>query len=173
MSERTADPLALAAALRPGASVGRLARAALGASALALAGCMNLIPAYERPAAPVAATYPAETAPAGAGGAVPAADIDWQRFFADTRLKRLIELALVNNRDLRIAVLNIEQARAIHQIRRADQWPSVGIGGSASRAAVGDGVATVYAVGFAVAGYELDRSAASLRLWTRPNRSSS
>jgi hypothetical protein len=113
-------------------------------------------PEYERPAAPVPPTYPADVTPASAPGAEAAADIDWQRFFADPRLKRLIELALANNRDLRIAVLNIEQARAIHQIRRADELPSVGIGGSASRAAVGDGVATVYAVGFAVAGYELD-----------------
>src|SRR5206468_3395495 len=48
------------------------------------------------------------------------------------------------------------QARAVYQIRRADQWPSVGVGASASRAAIGNGVATVYSVGFAVASYELD-----------------
>jgi len=131
-------------------------RAALAVATLALAACSSLVPEYERPAAPVPPTYPADVAPASVPGAEAAADIDWQRFFADPRLKRLIELALANNRDLRIAVLNIEQARAIHQIRRADELPSIGIGGSASRAAVGDGVATVYAVGFAVAGYELD-----------------
>ena len=51
-------------------------------------------------------------------------DLDWQRFFADPRLKRLIDLALVNNRDLRVAVLNIEQARALYDVRRADQWPT-------------------------------------------------
>ena len=131
-------------------------RATLAVATLALSSCSSLIPEYQRPAAPVPPSYPADVTAAGPPGAEAAADIDWQRFFADPRLKRLIELALANNRDLRIAVLNIEQARAIHQIRRADQYPSVGIGGSASRAAVGDGVATVYAVGFAVTGYELD-----------------
>ena len=118
-------------------------RAALAGATLALAACTSLIPSYERPAAPVAPTYPPDVAPASVPGGEAAADIDWQRFFADPRLKRLIELALANNRDLRIAVLNIEQARAIHQIRRADELPSVGIGASASRAAIGNGVATV------------------------------
>src|SRR6187402_662074 len=95
---------------------------------LMAAGCMRFIPAYERPAAPVAPTYAPELTPAGAPGVPAAADIEWQRFFADPRLKRLIELAIANNRDLRIAVLNIEQARAIHQIRRADELPSIGVG---------------------------------------------
>jgi len=131
-------------------------RAALAVATLALAACSSLIPEYQRPAAPVPPTYPADVAPASSAGAEAAADIDWQRFFADPRLKRLIELALANNRDLRIAVLNIEQARAIYQIRRADELPTVGVGAAASRAAIGNGVATVYSVGFAVASYELD-----------------
>ena len=119
--------------------------------------CSSLVPKYERPAAPVPPTDPADVKLAGQHPPPEAAaDIDWQRFFADPRLKRLIELSLASNRDLRVAVLDIEQARAIHQIRRADELPSIGIGASASRAAVGNGVATVYAVGFAVAGYELD-----------------
>ena len=55
-----------------------------------LAGCASMAPPYERPAAPVAATFPGE--PAGsAPAAVPAAEIDWQQFFVDPRLKRLIE----------------------------------------------------------------------------------
>jgi multidrug efflux system outer membrane protein len=157
MSERSADPIAPAAARRRRAQRRRLACAAVGASALALAGCMNLIPAYERPAAPVPGTYPPETVPAGASGAVPAADIDWQRFFADPRLKRLIALALQNNRDLRIAVLNIEQARATYQVRRADELPSVGAGANVQRQPGGSGnVVSSYAVGLAVSSYELD-----------------
>ena len=138
-------------------SAPRPLRAALTAAmTLALAACSSLVPDYQRPAAPVPPSYPADVTPASVAGAEAAADIDWQRFFADPRLKRLIALALENNRDLRIAVLNIEQARAIYQIRRADELPSVGVGVAASRAAVGNGVATVYSVGFAVAGYELD-----------------
>ena len=131
-------------------------RAALAVATLALAACSSLIPPYQRPAAAVPATYPPDVTVPGAPGAEAAADVDWQRFFADPRLKQLIGLALANNRDLRIAVLNIEQARAIYQIRRADELPTVGVGAAASRAAVGNGVATVYSVGFAVAGYELD-----------------
>jgi multidrug efflux system outer membrane protein len=126
------------------------------ATLFAFAGC-SMIPSYERPAAPVPATYPAETAPAVAQASPPAAEVEWQRFFADPRLKRLIDLSLVNNRDLRVAILNIEQARAFYDVRRADEWPTLGIGGSAARAATGAGsIGPLYTVGGAVTAYELD-----------------
>ena len=128
------------------------------ATSLMLAGCMSFIPAYERPAAPVAAAYAPELTPAGAGaGATAAADIEWQRYFTDARLKRLIEIALVNNRDLRVAVLNIEQARAAYQVKRADELPSLGAGFTAQRSAGSNGgLVNTYAVGLQVSGYELD-----------------
>ncbi|HEY2561122.1 MAG TPA: efflux transporter outer membrane subunit [Caldimonas sp.] len=131
-------------------------RLVIAAAALVLAGCTSFIPTYERPAAPVAANYPQQAASAPVAGSEAAADIDWQRFFADPRLKRLIALALVDNRDLRVAVLNIEQTRALYQVRRADELPTVGAGGSVSQTPVGSSVITVYAVGLAVTSYELD-----------------
>ena len=72
----------------------------------------------------------------------------WQTFFPDTRLQRLIELALVNNRDLRVAVLNIEQARAQYQMRRADQFPTINgvLSGSRTPSASG-GVTSLYSAG--------------------------
>ena len=71
----------------------------------ALLGGCSLMPDYERPAAPVAASWP--TGPAyqpekAAGDAVPAAEIAWRDFYADARLRQVIELALANNRDLRV-----------------------------------------------------------------------
>ena len=133
------------------------ALAAQGA-ALLLAGCMSFIPAYERPAAPVAGTYAPELIPAGAAGAgEAAAEIEWQRYFADARLKRLIEIALTNNRDLRVAVLNIEQARAAYQIKRADELPTLGGGGNAQRQpGSGGGLVNTYAMGLQVTSFELD-----------------
>ena len=128
------------------------------AAALLLGGCMSFIPKYERPAAPVAPAYAPELLAAGAGsGTVAAADIEWQRFFTDARLRRLIELSLANNRDLRVAVLNIEAARAAYQVKRADELPSVGAGFTAQRAAGSTGgLVNTYAVGLQVTGYELD-----------------
>jgi multidrug efflux system outer membrane protein len=127
------------------------------AAALVLGGCMSFIPKYERPAAPVAPAYAPELMPAGSTNATAAADIEWQRFFADPRLKRLIELSLQNNRDLRVAILNIEAARATYQIRRADELPSVGAGFTANRGAgAKGGLVNTYAVGFQFTGYELD-----------------
>jgi multidrug efflux system outer membrane protein len=126
------------------------------ACALALSSCMSFTPAYERPAGPVVSAYAPELMPAGAGS-VSAADIEWQRYFSDPRLKRLIETALQNNRDLRVAVLNIEQARAAYQVRRADELPSLGAGGLASRQVGSNGkLGNTYAVGLQVTGYELD-----------------
>ncbi len=126
------------------------------ACALALGGCMSFIPAYERPAAPVAAAYAPELMPEGAGGTA-AADIEWQRYFSDPRLKRLIEVALQNNRDLRVAVLTIEQARAAYQVKRADELPTLGGGVTAQRQPGAKGsLVNTYAVGLLVTGYELD-----------------
>jgi multidrug efflux system outer membrane protein len=96
------------------------------AVAVALSACASLAPPYERPTAPVTADWPAGPAyaPRAAGDAA-AADIAWQDFFVDARLRELVALALANNRDLRVAVLNIERARALYQIQRADLFPTV------------------------------------------------
>jgi outer membrane protein, multidrug efflux system len=126
------------------------------AAALLLGGCMSFIPAYERPAAPVAPAYAPELVPAGGSEATAATEIEWQRYFADARLQRLIEIALQNNRDLRVAVLGIEQARAAYQVRRADELPTIGAGLTAQRQASGGNLVNSYAVGLAVTGYEFD-----------------
>lgn len=63
-------------------------------------------------------------------GDVIAADIGWRTFFVDPRLQRTIALALSNNRDLRIALLNIEKERAEYRIQRASLFPEVDLGAS-------------------------------------------
>jgi outer membrane protein, multidrug efflux system len=137
--------------------VSRVAAGAALAAASLLGGCMSFIPDYERPAAPVAPAYAPELLPAGPPGVAPAAEIDWQSYFTDARLKRLIEIALANNRDMRVAVLAIEQARAAYQVRRADELPSVGAGLTAQRQAGSNGNAvTSYAAGLQVTSFELD-----------------
>ena len=125
------------------------------AGALTLAGCTSLAPRYERPAAPVAPTF---TDAGAAAGPTAADQIDWQGFFADERLKRLVDVALKNNRDLRVAVLNIEQARATYGVRRADRWPTVNLGATGTRqpATSGDGTSSLYTAGLQVTAYELD-----------------
>ena len=134
------------------------------AAALVASGC-SMIPAYERPAAPVAVTYPIQAAsndradPASALVTQSAPAIAWQTFFADTRLQGLIELALVNNRDLRVAVLNIEQARSQYQIRRSDQFPTInGVlsGLRTPSASPSGGVTSLYSAGLQATAYELD-----------------
>jgi multidrug efflux system outer membrane protein len=123
------------------------------ALAMILSGCMTLAPKYERPAAPVGASFPL----AGAATNQAAATIAWERFFADARLKQLIGMALNNNRDLRVAILNIEQARAAYQIRRADILPTVGLGVSGNRTpGPDDSITSVYTGGLVVSSFELD-----------------
>lgn len=129
--------------------------AALAAAALA-AGCMSLAPEYQRPNAPIAAEYPAAATEA-TGTQRPAWDVEWPAFFADERLRRLITLALQHNRDLRASTAAIEQARAQLQLRRADVYPTIGVGGTAARqiGSSGDPV-TSYSAGFALSTWELD-----------------
>ncbi len=98
----------------------------------ALAGC-SMIPAYQRPALPVADSWPTgeayETVPAQSG----AAPLAWQSFFRDPQLRELIEVALENNRDLRVAVLNVAATSELYRIQRADGLPSLSANGSGSR----------------------------------------
>jgi outer membrane protein, multidrug efflux system len=90
--------------------------------ALLLAGC-TMIPPYRPPALPVPDRYPVSAPPAASGPA--AADIAARDLFRDERLNRLIELALANNRDLRTAVLNVQQTEAQYRISRAALLPTV------------------------------------------------
>ena len=120
--------------------------------AAALAGC-SMMPAYQRPAVPVAASFPN----AGASEGTPAAALAWESFFEDARLRELIASALRNNRDLRIAVLNIEQARAQYDIRRADRLPTLGAQAGGTRAPTASGgSATSYTAALAFSAWELD-----------------
>jgi NodT family efflux transporter outer membrane factor (OMF) lipoprotein len=126
-------------------------RLPLPLAAALLAGCMNLQPGYERPAAPIASTFP-NAAPNEVG--TPPSQLRWADFFTgDARLQRLIALALANNRDLRVAAANIEQARALITVRRADQLPTVGVGVQAERTS---GQPSLYSAGLAFSAFELD-----------------
>lgn len=99
-----------------------------------VAGC-KLAPKYERPAMPVADTWPDGTAYAGASTSTnaPAAATRWQAFFTDAKLLQVIAGALTNNVDLRLALLNVEQARALYGVQRDALFPSFNANGSLSR----------------------------------------
>lgn len=94
-----------------------------------LAGCA--IPTYETPEAPIDDFWPTE-AVVGAHSVAPS-DTAWQVFFNSPTLQLLIQTALENNRDLRIASLKVEEAAARYRIQRADLWPAIGISGIALR----------------------------------------
>jgi multidrug efflux system outer membrane protein len=91
----------------------------LAAALATLLSACTLEPHYDRPASPVP---PLE---GGAAGGTAAADIGWREFFPDPQLQQLIALALTNNRDLRVAVLNVQSAQAQYRIQRAQLFPTV------------------------------------------------
>ena len=106
--------------------------AACGAG-LILGGC-SLAPEYQRPAAPVPTQWPAGPAYRQLPVDVPfAGDLRWREFFADESLRKLIGMALENNRDLRLAALNVERARGMYGIQRGELYPSVNAQGSGGR----------------------------------------
>ena len=123
-----------------------------------LAGC-SMIPAYERPVAPVAVQWPAMGVGTAASATIAAADLPWQDFVGDARLRELVALALQNNRDLRVALLAIDQTRAQYQIRQADQLPTLNaaVAGNRQPAANGSGsITSTYTAGLAMASWEID-----------------
>ncbi|MDD3673995.1 MAG: AdeC/AdeK/OprM family multidrug efflux complex outer membrane factor [Thauera propionica] len=139
-------------------------RSLVVALSAATLGACSMIPAYERPAAPVPASFP-QAAPSEASAAAQQAQaVAWRDYFADARLREVIALALQNNRDLRVAALNIERARAQYGIQRADLFPTIAAsGGQSAQRVPGDlnssGASTVsrqYSANLGFASYELD-----------------
>jgi len=133
--------------------------------ALLLGACTSMAPRYERPQAPVAAAWPAASAPLAADSkAVPADDIAWRDFFSDPKLQQLVALSLANNRDLRVAALNVERARNQYRIQRADLFPAIsGAGGATIQRngpnATGTGrsnISRLYDANVGTSSYELD-----------------
>ena len=136
----------------------------LALAAVILAGC-TMIPKYQRPAAPVAQTWPKNFVPQNQANQTNAvADIGWREFFRDPRLQALIGLALTNNRDLRVAVLNVEQTRAEYRIQLAALIPTVNVNANGERQRTafgynGSGSGTTfsqYNVQLNISSYELD-----------------
>ncbi|MCU0761411.1 MAG: efflux transporter outer membrane subunit [Hydrogenophaga sp.] len=135
-------------------SMPRLRTMAGGLSLAVLAGC-SMIPEYERPAAPVAAAFPGQVTADAAAPA--AAEVPWNQFVRDERLRALVELAIAHNRDLRVAVLNIEQVRAQYQIQRSNQFPKLNLAATGNRQPDGEGgIASTYTAGLAMSSWELD-----------------
>ncbi|MHC8403779.1 efflux RND transporter outer membrane subunit EmhC [Pseudomonas sp. TMB3-21] len=136
----------------------------LAVAAFVLSGC-SLIPDYQQPAAPVAQQYPQGPAysPAQAPSQA-AAEQGWKQFFHDPALQQLIKVALENNRDLRVAALNIDAFAAQYRIQRADLFPAVSANGSGSRQRVpanasqtGEaGIVSSYSATVGISAYELD-----------------
>lgn len=123
-----------------------------------LCGCVH-DRQYQRPALPVAANWPGSTAGVSTPSAPNAADVKWQDFFTDKTLQSVIELALANNRDLRMAALNVEKVHALYRIQRAQQFPTISAAaeGQVYRTRAGSSSSTEqYSVGFGVASWELD-----------------
>lgn len=132
------------------------------ASVVTAAGCRTMAPEYQRPDLPV----PADFAQADASASGPqVADVPWQTFIADDKLRAVVEQALTHNRDLRRAALNIERARALYRIQRSQLYPTVNASGSAVRQRVPEGLfggaggafnAEQYSANVGVSGYEVD-----------------
>ncbi|MBX9406915.1 efflux RND transporter outer membrane subunit EmhC [Pseudomonas baetica] len=136
----------------------------LAVAAFVLSGC-SLIPDYQQPEAPVAGQYPQGPAysPAQAP-AQAAAEQGWKQFFHDPALQQLIQVSLENNRDLRVAALNIDAYAAQYRIQRADLFPAVSANASGSRQRVparasqtGEaGITSSYSATVGISAYELD-----------------
>jgi outer membrane protein, multidrug efflux system len=138
----------------------------LGMIFFLMSGC-TLAPEYSRPASPVPAEWPVgaaynelKTIPsASAPTALP-----WREFITDERLQKIIEIALINNRDLRLAALNVERARALYGISRAELLPSVNAAGIWDKEHIPGDLSTTgnattseqYGVNFGISSWEID-----------------
>ncbi|QOW18556.1 efflux transporter outer membrane subunit [Lysobacter ciconiae] len=140
------------------------------ATSLFVSGCAMLEPRVPEVAPAIPAEWPlppttsadanppatAAAQPQMDPGATPVADVGWRDFFVDPRLEQLIAQALENNRDLRVAVLNVERARSQYRIQRADRVPSLGVSAELQRTGGDAPVTDLYTAGLGIAQFELD-----------------
>jgi len=132
-------------------------------TALLLAGC-DLAPAYHRPGLPAPAALPSGGTYPAAATTTPASDIAWQDFFVDPALRQVIGQGLVNNRDLRVALANVQQARAQYRVQRADLLPTIGANAGATFAKASsvetlpgaDRTSHIYQVNAGFSAFEID-----------------
>jgi len=133
---------------------------------LIISGC-TLAPKYVQPVAPIPEQLPQGEAyqeSQTASGTVNISELSWHDFFADEQLQVIINIALENNRDLRLAALNVERARAMYGIQRAELFPAVnaaGSGGKQQRSSdlIGPGDSRTieqYGVNLGIAAWEID-----------------
>ena len=120
----------------------------------ALLSACSLTPPLVKPAAPIPASYAEASAP---GSGDTAADLGWRQMLLDARLQRLVDIALENNRDLRVASLNVEAVRAQYQIQDAGRYPAIGINGGGVRQRGADAVTqNQFTSGIAMSAFEID-----------------
>ena len=136
----------------------------LGVAAAAALSACSMAPKYAQPQVETG-HFPAVSGSLNPTGQVAATRLGWQDYFADARLQALMALALENNRDLRLAALNVEAVRAQYAIARADRLPALGATGTGNKGrvaqdlsgAVGQSYITEsYTAGLGVAAFELD-----------------
>ncbi|MCU6499106.1 efflux transporter outer membrane subunit [Rugamonas sp. A1-17] len=116
-----------------------------------LQGACSLTPVLEKPPAPLPATYGETAAPAAN-----AADLGWQTMFGDPRLRALIDLALKNNRDLRLALLNVQSVRAQLDIQDSNRLPTLTANAGLVKQRSAGVVDSQKSTGLSISAFELD-----------------
>ena len=132
------------------------------AAAAALSAC-SMAPKYTQPQVETSA-FPIVSGSLSPEGRVAATNLGWQDYFADARLQALMALALQNNRDLRVAALNVEAVRAQYAIARADRLPALAATGTGNKGRVAQDLSATgqsyitesYTAGLGIAAFELD-----------------
>jgi len=130
---------------------------AMVALAFTMSSC-SLVPEYFRPAAPVPQAYPGQPSDESVTEAPP---LTWQSYFADADLQKLIEVGLAHNRDLKTAVLRMDEAKATYGIQKADRLPTIqgNLNYDRSRTVFSSSQAfeaELYRVGVGISDYEID-----------------
>ena len=124
---------------------------------LVLSGC-QLAPEQKDLVLPVSDAYASGTAQSAAQ------QLNWQQFFNDEKLQTLISQSLEHNKDMQIAVLNVQRVRGLYQIEDSALYPSLDLNASGTRqrlpadlSGTGDAaISSQYSATVGITSYELD-----------------
>ena len=127
------------------------------AAALATAGCATLVPPLPEAKPQIRQAWPVPAETGGtADGTAAVINVGWRDVLVDARLERVVEQALANNRDLRVAMLNVERARAQYRIQRAARVPAIGANAAMERTGGDVPTSETYTASVGLASFELD-----------------
>lgn len=124
---------------------------------LVISGCISLDPDVKKSEGIIPDTFPNDGIYKNTGtDEITQDELRWDYYVINPKMKNVISISLENNKDLRIALANIEAAKAQYGITKSDRLPTINAGISGSKGRTANGISESYQADFGISSFEID-----------------